>query len=63
MTTVVAVDEEAGTGVVGFACLQSDGEIQAHLLLIAVEAAHRRRGIARALIAEALARAGGERIW
>jgi ribosomal protein S18 acetylase RimI-like enzyme len=47
--------------VVGFACLQSDGEIQAHLSLIAVDAA-RRRGIARALIAEGLARAGGERI-
>lgn len=62
VTTVVAVDEEAGAGVVGFACLQSDGEIQAHLSLIAVEAAHRRRGIARALIAEALARADGERI-
>jgi ribosomal protein S18 acetylase RimI-like enzyme len=62
VTTLVAVDEEAGAGVVGFACLQSDGEIQAHLSLIAVEAAHRRRGIARALIAEALARAGGERI-
>jgi ribosomal protein S18 acetylase RimI-like enzyme len=62
LTTVVAVDEEARAGVVGFACLQSDGEIQAHLSLIAVEAAHRRRGIARALIAEALARAGGERI-
>jgi ribosomal protein S18 acetylase RimI-like enzyme len=62
VTTVVAVDEEAGAAVVGFACLQSDGEIQAHLSLINVGAAHRRRGIARALIAEALARAGGERI-
>lgn len=62
VTTVVAVDEETGTGVVGFACLQSDGEIQAHLSLIAVEATHRRQGIARTLIAEALARAGGERI-
>lgn len=62
VTTVVAVDEDTGTGVVGFACLQSDGEIQAHLSLIAVEATLRRQGIARTLIAEALARAGGERI-
>lgn len=60
VTTIVA--EEAGAGVVGFACLQSDAEIQAHLSLIAVEAGRRRRGIARALIAEALARAGGDRI-
>lgn len=61
MTTVVAI-EEPGAGVVGFACLQSDGEIQTHLSLIAVEAGHRRRGIARTLIGQALVRAGGERI-
>jgi GNAT superfamily N-acetyltransferase len=60
VTTMVAMDGAAG--VVGFACLQSDGEIQAHLSLIAVHPGHRRRGIARALIGEALRVAGGERI-
>jgi ribosomal protein S18 acetylase RimI-like enzyme len=59
VTTLVA--EEDGS-VVGFACLQSDGEVQAHLSLVAVDAAHRRRGITRALLAEALVRAGGERV-
>lgn len=62
VTTVVAVDNEVGTPVLGFACLQSDGEIQAHLSLIAVSAAYRGRGIGRALIAEALSVAGGERV-
>jgi ribosomal protein S18 acetylase RimI-like enzyme len=62
VTTVVAVAGKAGASVVGFACLQSDGELQAHLSLIAVKVGQRRRGIARALIAEGLARAGGERI-
>lgn len=38
------------------------GEIQAHFFLIAVAPEHRRRGIARALLGEALARAGGQRI-
>jgi ribosomal protein S18 acetylase RimI-like enzyme len=59
VTTVVA---EATGAVIGFACLQSDGELQAHLSLIAVDAAHRRRGVARSLLAEVLARAGGERV-
>ena len=58
-TTVVA--EEDGI-VVGFAQIQSDGEIQAHLSLIAVHADHRRRGIARALIEQGFKEAGGERI-
>jgi ribosomal protein S18 acetylase RimI-like enzyme len=40
----------------------SDGEIQAHLSLIAVDPAYRRRGIARELIASALRVAGGLRI-
>jgi ribosomal protein S18 acetylase RimI-like enzyme len=38
---VALVDEQ----VAGFAYLQSDGHIQAHLSLIAVAAAHRRRGM------------------
>jgi ribosomal protein S18 acetylase RimI-like enzyme len=48
--------------VVGFAQLLSDGEIQAHLSLIAVAPTHRRQGIALALLRAALARAGGIRI-
>jgi len=59
VTTVVAVE---GNVLAGFAQLQSDGEIQAHLTLIAVDAACRRRGIARELISLALNMAGGLRI-
>ncbi|MEV6285105.1 GNAT family N-acetyltransferase [Kribbella sp. NPDC051770] len=47
VTSVVAVD---GNEVVGFAYLQSDGHIQAHLSLMAVRADHRRQGIGRALL-------------
>jgi len=59
VTTIVAVEGET---IVGFAQLMSDGEIQAHLSLIAVDSAYRRRGIARELIASALRVAGGLRI-
>jgi ribosomal protein S18 acetylase RimI-like enzyme len=59
VTTMVAAED--GT-VIGFAQIQSDGEIQAHLSLIAVHADHRRRGIARALIRQGLKEAGGLRI-
>jgi ribosomal protein S18 acetylase RimI-like enzyme len=59
VTTMVA--DEDGI-VIGFAQIQSDGEIQAHLSLIAVHAAHRRRGVARALIVEGLKEAGGLRL-
>jgi ribosomal protein S18 acetylase RimI-like enzyme len=59
VTTVVATDHGR---VVGFAYIQSDGEIQAHLSLIAVEQGHRRRGIARELLQLALDTAGGQRI-
>lgn len=59
VTTVVAVES---ADVVGFAQLLSDGEIQAHLSLIAVAASHRRRGIALAMLKAALERAGGIRI-
>jgi ribosomal protein S18 acetylase RimI-like enzyme len=58
VTAVIARDEE----VVGFAYVQSDGEIQAHLSAITVRGSHRRRGIARRLLDEALTAAGGERI-
>jgi ribosomal protein S18 acetylase RimI-like enzyme len=56
IVTVVAVDGEA---LLGFAQLQSDGEIQAHLSVIAVDRQARRRGVARALIEAALKAAGG----
>jgi len=59
VTTIVASVESR---IVGFAQLLSDGEIQAHLSLIAVHKAFRRRGIARTLIEHALLEAGGERI-
>lgn len=59
VTTMVAVE---GEHLLGFAQLQSDGEIQAHLSLIAVDPSSRRRGIARQLIALGLQEAGGLRI-
>ena len=59
VTTIVAIDCDA---VVGFASLQSDGEIQAHLSTIAVDGSRRRSGIARRLLQEALDRAGGQRV-
>lgn len=59
VTTVVAAD---GGAVVGFAQLVSDGEIQAHLSLIAVAPGARRKGLAVKLLQVGLARAGGERI-
>jgi ribosomal protein S18 acetylase RimI-like enzyme len=59
VTTVVAAD--AGR-IVGFAQLLSDGEIQAHLSLIAVHPDARRQGLARQMLRLALAEAGGARI-
>lgn len=60
VVTVVAIDGEA---LIGFAQLQSDGEIQAHLSVIAVDRQARRQGVGRALIEAALRAAGGpERI-
>jgi len=59
VTTVVA-DEDGR--VVGFAQLLSDGEIQAHLSLIAVHPDARRQGLARQMLRLALAEAGGVRI-
>jgi ribosomal protein S18 acetylase RimI-like enzyme len=56
---MVAVE---GGVVAGFAQLLSDGEIQAHLSLIAVDPAFRRRGVARDLILLALREAGGIRV-
>lgn len=59
VTSVVAA---ADGEVVGFAQLLSDGEIQAHLSLIAVDPAFRRRGVARELVTLGLRQAGGLRI-
>ena len=59
VTSVVARD---GSEVIGFAYLQSDGEVQAHLSLIVVSRGRRREGIARQLLQLALDRAGGQRI-
>lgn len=59
VTTIVAVNQGE---VCGFAQLQSDGEIQAHLSLLAVKANYRRQGIGRQLIAFGLERSGGTRM-
>lgn len=42
--------------------MQSDGVLQAHLSLIAVDARFRRQGVGQRLIAEAFERCGGERV-
>ena len=57
--TMVAV--ESGE-VVGFAQMQSDGVIQAHLTLVVVARDRRGQGIGRRLIEEAFARCGGKRV-
>jgi ribosomal protein S18 acetylase RimI-like enzyme len=59
---VTAVVAREGAQVIGFAYLQSDGEIQAHLSSIAIAQDHRRRGIARRLLQVAITHAGGERV-
>jgi ribosomal protein S18 acetylase RimI-like enzyme len=59
VTTMVAI----GNGsLLGFAQLQGDGEIRAHLSLVAVDPAARRRGIGRDLLTLGLREAGGLRI-
>ena len=57
--TVVAVQDGR---VVGFAQMQSDGYVQAHLSLVVVGRDLRRRGIGRRLVREAFARCGGQRV-
>ncbi len=57
--TVVAVQDGR---VVGFAQMQSDGLIQAHLTLIVVDRDLRRRGIGAQLVREAFVRCGGQRV-
>lgn len=57
--TVVAV---IGDELVGFAQMQRDGVIQAHLSLIAVDGSVRGQGIGRRLVEEAFRRSGGTRV-
>ena len=59
VTTIVALEDGA---VIGFAQMQSDGVVQAHLSTIAVRRDRRSSGIGKRLVQEALARAGGLRI-
>ncbi len=59
VTTMVAMENDR---VVGFAQMQSDGELQAHLSVIAVDKDYRGRAIARELIGVALREAGGKRV-
>ncbi len=55
--TVVAVQDGR---LVGFAQMQSDGLIQAHLSMIVIDRDLRRRGIGSRLVREAFARCGGQ---
>ncbi len=57
--TVVAVQDGR---VVGFAQMQSDGLIQAHLTLVVVDRDLRRRGIGAKLVRAAFVRCGGQRV-
>ncbi|MEU4396236.1 GNAT family N-acetyltransferase [Kribbella sp. NPDC023855] len=59
VTTVIALD---GDLVIGFAYLQSDGHIQAHLSQMAVHHAYRRKGVGRALLEYAAPLTGAQRI-
>jgi ribosomal protein S18 acetylase RimI-like enzyme len=59
VTSVVALE---GDEVIGFAYLQSDGHIQAHLSEMAVSANHRRKGVGRALLDYAMPLTGAQRI-
>ncbi|MDP9411553.1 MAG: GNAT family N-acetyltransferase [Actinomycetota bacterium] len=59
VTTVVAVGAGA---VVGFAQMQSDGVVQAHLSVLAVDQRFRRRGIGRRLVEETAQRSGARRV-
>jgi len=57
--TMIAVHEG---NVVGFAKMQSDGVLQAHLSVMAVDVRFRKGGIGKRLVQEALSRCGGERV-
>ena len=62
VTTIITVARDPGEEVVGFAQVFSDGVIQAHLGLLAVDEKWRRRGVGRRLVEEAFARLGVERM-
>lgn len=59
VTTVVALD---GERVIGFAYLQSDGHIQAHLSMMAVHKSYRRKGVGRELLEYATPLTGAQRV-
>jgi len=59
VSTLVAVLDGR---VVGFAQMQSDGLIQAHLTMIVVDRDQRRRGIGGRLVRQVFARCGGQRV-
>jgi ribosomal protein S18 acetylase RimI-like enzyme len=59
VTSLVALE---GDAVVGIVQVQSDGAIQAHLSTLVVARSHRRRGLGRRLLTDALDAAGGERM-
>ncbi|MFF0340358.1 GNAT family N-acetyltransferase [Kribbella sp. NPDC004875] len=59
VTSVIALD---GEFVTGFAYLQSDGHIQAHLSMMAVHRSYRRKGIGRALLEYAAPLTGALRV-
>jgi ribosomal protein S18 acetylase RimI-like enzyme len=59
VTTVVALD---GEQVIGFAYLQSDGHIQAHMSQMAVHRSYRRKGVGRALLEYATPLTGASRV-
>lgn len=61
VTAIVAVARDAGE-VVGFAQVFSDGVVQAHLGLLAVDEGWYRGGVGRGLVEEAFARVGAERL-
>ena len=61
VTALVAVMPEGGE-VVGFAQVFSDGFLQAHLSLLAVDERWRRGGVARGLLQEAFEGSGVERM-
>jgi GNAT superfamily N-acetyltransferase len=58
-TALVALE---GDRVIGVVQVQSDGLIQAHLSTLVVARTHRRRGLGRQLLSDALRLAGGERM-
>jgi ribosomal protein S18 acetylase RimI-like enzyme len=59
---VITIVATQGDDVVGFAQIQSDGLIQAHLSNMAVDARLRRQSIGRRLVEEAFERCGAKRI-